>query len=195
MTSAIEALGDGAIRLVRPSGISAHALFAMLRREPRVIDVVITEGHVALTFDPAAPPRDPALILAELTCVNEADFPVRAITRIAVRYDGIDLAEIAAGALLSVEEVIALHAARTYVVTMVGFLPGFAYLGEVDPRIAVPRRAEPRARIAASSVGIGGTYTGVYPFASPGGWNIIGTALDFSPFALTVDDRVEFHQA
>ncbi len=194
MSGAASALGEGAFRLVRPSGISARALFEALRREPGVIDVVITEGHVALTFDPDRPPRDPGLILAGLEASTESALPAPALVRIGVRYDGIDLPEIAEAARLSVDEVIALHTGRTYVVKMIGFLPGFAYLGDVEPRIAIPRRAKPRQKIPAGSVAIGGPYTAVYPFASPGGWNLIGTAEGFSPFTLALDDQVRFER-
>ena len=68
----------------------------------------------------------------------------------------------------------ALHAGRTYRVYMVGFIPGFAYLAEVDPRIARPRRATPRTAVPAGSVAIAGGQTGIYPAVTPGGWNIIG---------------------
>ncbi len=196
MKNVIEALGDGAVRFVRPSGMSARALFETLRREAHVIDVVITEGHVALTFDPSEPPRDPSLILAALTARKVGVVaPSRAAVEVRVRYDGVDLPEIAAARGITIGELIALHTGRTYVVKMIGFLPGFAYLGDVDPRIAFPRRAQPRQRIPAGSVGIGGSYTAVYPFASPGGWNLIGTALDFAPFALALDDHVAFRAA
>jgi inhibitor of KinA len=75
---------------------------------------------------------------------------------------------------LSFDEVIRIHTSRIYRVYMVGFLPGFAYMGEVDPQIAVPRKREPKVTIAAGSVGIAGRQTGIYPLTSPGGWQIIG---------------------
>lgn len=85
-----------------------------------------------------------------------------------------DLKELAAAKNLSAAEVIQLHTTQTYRVYMTGFLPGFAYMGCVDKRIATPRRSSPRTRIPAGSVGIAGLQTGIYPLASPGGWNIIG---------------------
>ncbi|HEY9086210.1 MAG TPA: 5-oxoprolinase subunit PxpB [Candidatus Tyrphobacter sp.] len=105
---------------------------------------------------------------------------------IPVRYggeDGPDLALVARHAGLSEEQVIERHAAIEYVVYFLGFKPGFAYLGGLDPRLATPRRKEPRARIAAGSVGIGGEQTGVYAVQSPGGWQLIGrTTLElFNP--------------
>lgn len=97
--------------------------------------------------------------------------------QIPVCYDenfALDINEIAAQKNISVEEVIHLHTAKAYRVFMIGFLPGFAYMGKVDERLATPRKAQPRTNVAAGSVGIAGEQTGVYPLASPGGWNIIG---------------------
>jgi UPF0271 protein len=80
----------------------------------------------------------------------------------------------------------------------VGFLPGFAYLRAPDPPFQLARRGSPRARVPAGSVGVAGPYTGIYPFASPGGWNLLGTAVDFVPFtvergaALALGDVVRF---
>lgn len=85
-----------------------------------------------------------------------------------------DIQEVAAQTKLSIQEVIQLHTAPTYRVYMIGFLPGFAYMGKVNERIAVPRKAQPRTVIEAGSVGIAGGQTGIYPLPSPGGWQIIG---------------------
>lgn len=87
---------------------------------------------------------------------------------------GPDLENIAANAQLSPEEVIKLHSSRDYLIYMLGFLPGFAYLGGLDERIHTPRLANPRIRIRAGSVGIGGSQTGIYPLDSPGGWQLLG---------------------
>jgi biotin-dependent carboxylase-like uncharacterized protein len=91
-------------------------------------------------------------------------------------YDGDDLDEVARASGLSRDEVIARHMAREYAVEVVGFLPGFAYLGELDPALVLPRRASPRTRVPAGSVAIAGRYTGIYPAASPGGWHLLGRA-------------------
>jgi 5-oxoprolinase (ATP-hydrolysing) subunit B len=113
--------------------------------------------------------------------------------------DGPDLAEVAAHAGLSERNVVELHAGGVYVALFVGFLPGFAYLGGLDSRLALARRGVPRARVAAGAVAIGGALTAVYPFASPGGWNVIGRteAVMFdarrSPAAaIAPGDRVRF---
>ena len=75
---------------------------------------------------------------------------------------------------MSAEEVIAIHSGHDYLIDMLGFLPGFAYLGGLDERLHTPRLATPRTRIEPGAVGIGGAQTGIYPLASPGGWRIIG---------------------
>jgi KipI family sensor histidine kinase inhibitor len=75
---------------------------------------------------------------------------------------------------LSVDAVVARHSARTYSVDLLGFVPGFAYLSELDPALQLPRRAQPRPRVARGSVAIAAALTGVYPLDTPGGWHIIG---------------------
>jgi inhibitor of KinA len=75
---------------------------------------------------------------------------------------------------ISVDELVKLHTQKSYRVFMIGFLPGFAYMGNVDDKIATPRLEKPRAQVAEGSVGIAGNQTGIYPLTSPGGWNIIG---------------------
>ena len=87
---------------------------------------------------------------------------------------GPDIRNIADHAGLSVEEVIQIHTSRDYLIYMLGFLPGFTYLGGLDERIHTPRLANPRIRIPAGSVGIGGSQTGIYPMDSPGGWQLMG---------------------
>lgn len=87
---------------------------------------------------------------------------------------GPDIANIAENAGLTEEEVIKIHSSRDYLIYMLGFLPGFCYLGGLDERIHTPRLANPRIKINAGSVGIGGSQTGIYPLDSPGGWQLMG---------------------
>ena len=87
---------------------------------------------------------------------------------------GPDINTIADNARLSVEEVIKIHSSKDYLIYMLGFLPGFCYLGGLDERIHTPRLANPRIKIPAGSVGIGGSQTGIYPLDSPGGWQLMG---------------------
>lgn len=95
---------------------------------------------------------------------------------IATRYDGPDLDEVARLSGLTTDEVIAAHASRTYRVFFLGFMPGFAYCGVLDERIVAPRLRSPRTRVPAGSVAVADGQTAVYPFASPGGWRLIGSS-------------------
>lgn len=96
------------------------------------------------------------------------------ILEIPVFYNGEDLELVASEHGLNVDEVISIHTSKSYRVFMIGFLPGFAYMGTVDERIATARRKSPRTSVPAGSVGIAGYQTGVYPETSPGGWQLIG---------------------
>ena len=111
-----------------------------------------------------------------------------------------DLEFVATRAKLTKDEVIKIHTGQTYRVFMIGFLPAFAYLGEVDERIATPRHETPRTKVKKGSVGIAGKQTGIYPLESPGGWQIIGhTQVEmFQPEGgeislLKTGDLVEFY--
>ncbi len=112
---------------------------------------------------------------------------------------GEDLAALASAHELSPEQVIQIHSAVVYTVYMVGFAPGFAYLGPLDERLALPRRETPRPRVPAGSVAVANQYTGIYPAALPGGWHVIGrTPLQLfepsrdEPSLLRAGDRVRF---
>lgn len=125
--------------------------------------------------------------------------PAARRVEIPVQYTGEDLEFVAAYAQLSVPEVVARHTAVEYRVYLMGFTPGFAYLGEVDARIAAPRLEKPRTRVPAGAVGIAGQQTGIYPIESPGGWRILGhTPLKMfdlnraEPFLLAPGDGVQF---
>ena len=85
-----------------------------------------------------------------------------------------DLEDLCADKKMDLHEFVALHLSKPYRVYMIGFLPGFAYMGSLDQRIAAPRKQTPRTHVTAGSVGIAGLQTGIYPFASPGGWQLIG---------------------
>jgi UPF0271 protein len=194
---AMEPFGDAACRMRLPEGANGRAVLDALRALPRVIDAVVSERHAVVTFQPEAVPQGvEAVVERALVATTTTSATREHVVR--VRYGAQDLEGVAQTAGMSPEEVVALHADRTYVVAMIGFLPGFAYLRGLDPRIVLPRRPSPRARIAALSIGVAGPYTGVYPFASPGGWNIVGVAVGFVPFdarsgaTFALGDRVRF---
>ena len=182
----------------------AIAIAAAVAAEHRagVRDVIPTYRSVAVHFDP---------LVADVDALREslrraADVPpavnVGALVEVPVAYggeNGPDLDEVATFAKLSPAAVVERHCAAEYRVFMLGFLPGFAYMGTVDDAIAAPRKATPRTRIPAGSVGIAGKQTGVYPRQSPGGWQLIGrTGLQvFDPFRtpaslFAAGDRVRF---
>ncbi len=106
--------------------------------------------------------------------IGEIESFEKRIIEIPVIYDGEDLVYVADYHQISTEKVIELHTTPIYRVYMMGFLPGFAYMGGLDARITTPRRATPRMKVPAGSVGIAGNQTGIYPSESPGGWQLIG---------------------
>ncbi len=121
------------------------------------------------------------------------------LVEIPVVYDGEDLAEVGRRTGLDAEEVIARHSGRDYRVWLLGFAPGFPYLGVLDEALHLPRRETPRARIAAGSVAIAGGQTGIYPSESAGGWHVIGRTVRRmfdprreDPFLLRAGDVVRF---
>lgn len=121
--------------------------------------------------------------------------------RIPVKYDGVDLEAVAVSAGLSVEGVVASHSGRIYTVDLLGFVPGFAYLSELDAALQLPRRAQPRPRVVAGSVAIAAAQTAVYPLDTPGGWHIIGRtqtvmfdATRDAPALLAPGDTVRFER-
>ncbi len=104
---------------------------------------------------------------------SDKPLPQGSLVEIPVTYDGPDLHDVAARSGISTLDLIRLHSERTYRAYFVGFMPGHAYLGVVDPRIIAPRLANPRPRVPAGSVGVVSGQTAVYPSDSPGGWNLI----------------------
>jgi inhibitor of KinA len=174
-----------------------------------VLDIVPAYTTLALHYDPAAfgagaPPYETLVATIEswLKTQTAATPPPGRLIEIPVCYGGAfgeDLEALAQSHNLSVEDVIAIHSGATYHVHMLGFVPGFAYLGGLDARLATPRRETPRPHVPAGSVGIGGAQTGVYPLDIPGGWQIIGrTPLQLfrpdamPPSLLNAGDTVRF---
>ncbi len=192
-----ERLGDRAVRVARPAGADSRALLEIVRRWPRVIDASVTEAWIGIYFEaPTEPAELPVESLATAATLRAEPRTIE----LRVRYDGEDLAEVAALVCLSSREVAALHESGEYTVLFLGFLPGFAYLGGLPERLVVPRRANPRPRVPQDALAIAGPYTGVYPFASAGGWRLIGTLIEPRLFSssgalLRAGDRVRFRSA
>ena len=191
------------------SVIQRLALAILKRRVPWVRDVVPALGGVALHFDPDNPefPGNPLeaaleLVTDSLKAALEAKSEPGREVELPVCYEAefaLDLAEVAKKADLSPSDVIHRHAAGEYRVLMMGFAPGHAYMGGLDAKLAVPRRASPRAIVPAGSVAIANEQTVVYPYAISGGWNVIGRtpmvlfdAARQRPSLLWPGDRVRF---
>lgn len=206
-------LGDSAITVVLGEGISRSLSDEVLRVTDElrsasiegITEVVPAYASLGIFYDPLELGHDQLLEkvkpIVERSREGDADArsePPRTI-RIPVRYEGDDLAEVAERTGHTVAEVIALHSQREYYVYVIGFVPGFAYLGELDPSLTLPRRSTPRKRVPAGSVGIAEAQTGVYPFETPGGWHLIGrTKVKMfdpnraEPVLLRVGDHVVF---
>jgi len=154
-----------------------HRLHAALREldPPGMVELVPAYRTVLIVADPGQAEaldeladRLPGLELppAEAVAGETVEIPVR--------YDGEDLPEVAGLTGLEPEEVVRRHTAPEYTVAFLGFSPGFPYLVGLDPALEVPRRDTPRTSIPAGSVGLAGNQTGIYPTATPGGWQLIG---------------------
>lgn len=179
-------LGDSAISIVLGTERSTdllsrvHATAAALAAEklPHVQDIVPAYLGVAVFYDSlhASYGETSAKLLAVCERVMDSTTVTGQIREheIPVTYDGPDLAAVSASCRLSTEEVIARHSRQRYTVDLLGFVPGFGYLSELDQSLQLPRRPQPRPRVPAGSVAIAGAQTAVYPLETPGGWHIIG---------------------
>lgn len=168
-----------------------------------VLEVIPGMNNITLILrDPQQSALDAIERLKRWWEESEAQLPESRQVEIPVIYggeSGPDLTVVAEHAALTPRQVVELHSSSDYVVFFIGFQPGFPYLGGLDPRLHIPRRAEPRVAVPAGSVGIGGSQTGVYPLASPGGWQLIGQTrtalfdpLQQPPTLLRPGDRVRF---
>lgn len=212
--------GDHAITIAVGNKIDGEinrkvmALFSCLQAQPivGVKDIIPSYHTVTVVYDLALLKKQmPATSVYENMCrqlKQAADnctdvFATSRLVKIPVCYEvslAPDIESVAALHQLSRQEVIALHTAKTYRVYLVGFLPGFAYMGSVDTKIVTPRKTKPRTTVAAGSVGIAGEQTGIYPFDSPGGWQLIGQTpicmfdkAKPDPCYLQAGDEVQFY--
>jgi inhibitor of KinA len=213
MTTRVLAAGDSAWLVELPERIDAEvntraiAIAHAIERSPLpVTDVVVGYRSVMVYVDPLADGADaiPETIERIAGLPPAAADTAGAVVDVPVCYDepyGPDIPEVAAFANASPDDVVAWHLAREYRVFVVGFVPGFAYMASVDPRIAAPRRASPRLKVPAGSVAVAAGQTGIYPAATPGGWNVIGRCPIRpydperpAPFLFHPGDRVRFHR-
>ena len=194
-----DALGDEAFYRIQ------RIVAELERRPPNGLrEFVPGFTNVLLEFETTEPDME-TVTLPELARRLHVDGLAKVSTSpiksIPVSYDGPDLERVAESHRLDIAEVIRLHAAPIYRVYLLGFSPGFPYLGDLDERLHTPRLPSPRPRIEPGCVGIGGAHTGIYTISSPGGWNIIGRTREqlFDPtqpgedmFRLKAGDRVKF---
>ena len=204
-------LGDSAITIVLGTERSTdllnrvHATAAALAAEKLadVQDIVPAYLGVAVFYDSlhTSYGEMAAKLLAvceRATASTAASAEIRE-HEVRVTYNGADIEQVSESCGLSVDEVIARHSGRPYTVDLLGFVPGFAYLSELDPALQLPRRSQPRPRVPAGSVAIAGAQTAVYPLDTPGGWHIIGRTdsvmfdpLSDPPALLRAGDKVRF---
>ena len=205
-------LGDAALLIQLGDEIDltinqrVHALAAILDASPieGFIETVPAYGTLILHYDPLilTYAKISKWVRAKLDQVEDTKLSKPRQVEVPVRYGGefgSDLEFVASNCGLSVEDVIRLHSARTYTVYMMGFTPGFPYMGKLDGAIVTPRLPTPRTRVPAGTVAIAGSQTGIYPIDSPGGWRLIGwTSLRLfdleseSPFLFSPGDEVKF---
>lgn len=193
--------GDAAVLVEVADLDAALALHAELRAHPPVglVDAVPTERTVLVRVDPATTTVDALrddLASRRPRALSAVDGP---LVSVPVVYDGADLDAVAAVRGWTVDRLVAEHQQRTWRVAFAGFAPGFGYLVPDGDWPEVPRRADPRTSVPAGAVGLAGRYAGVYPRASPGGWQLLGSTdlvvwdVDRDPPALLVPGtRVRF---
>ena len=196
--------GDDLFSIAVASPREAQALALQLRAAGGWLEVIPGIDTVVARFDAADQDGNDARDAIEMVIAGgvEALQESAELLEIPVRYGGEhgpDLEGLSTTTGLAADELIALHTGREYVVDMIGFTPGFAFVGGLDECFHIPRREEPRQRVAAGSVGVADGRTGLYAMASPGGWNIIGRtpselfdAGAEDPFVLRAGMRIRF---
>lgn len=192
LVAAVNALDDAVARCRAAGGLHG------------VIETMPTFRSLTVFYDPLATARDAleAELRPLLAALEHAAAPAGRRWRLPACYEGDaapDLAETARATGLSAADVVALHSGTEYRVYMLGFLPGFPFMGDVPPPLRLPRRAEPRVRVPAGSVAIATGLTAIYPWESPGGWHLLARcplplfdARRESPSLLAPGDRVRF---
>lgn len=206
-------LGDSALQLTFGDSINEHthnqinAFMLSLNANPvtGIVELVPAYTQLVIHYNPLQ--TDILSLVAELRLLEEHQTPTNQpplkLVEIPVLYGspfGFDLETVSKHTGLSEKSLIEKHSAADYRVYMLGFTPGFCYLGGMDPKLATPRKTKPSTKIQAGSVGIAGEQTGIYPIESPGGWQIIGrTPIKLfnpsleNPFLLEAGNLVRFY--
>ena len=185
-------------RIAPDISASVHAWAAAARGLGGVVETVPAYASLLVRYDPAL--TTPYALRERLYELRPpAGLVPGHAHRLPVCYDGPDLDAVAELTGLTPDAVVERHAGVIYRVYQLGFLPGFAFLGQTPVELTVPRRTQPRVRVAAGAVGLAGRQTGVYPTASPGGWQLIGRCplpllrAGADPVRLRAGDTVEFY--
>jgi KipI family sensor histidine kinase inhibitor len=166
--------GDTAVLIEPDEPAQVLALRAAMAGGPGLLELVPAARTLLVRFDPHITNASAVGDAARITTLDEASAATAADVELPVHYDGADLEHVAAQVGCSVPALVARHAAGRYTVAFCGFAPGFAYLTGLEPALHVGRLASPRTSVPAGSVAIAGEFTGVYPRASPGGWQLLG---------------------
>ncbi|MHA3703763.1 5-oxoprolinase subunit B family protein [Jatrophihabitans sp. YIM 134969] len=201
----VRSYGAEALLVDVDSAAAVTALRARLTDEAGVVETMPGLQTVLVRFDPAR--VDPTVLghrlVALAASADELPPPTAAEPRLVrVAYDGPDLDDVCGFTGLSADDVVAAHTAPTYRVALIGMAPGFYFLAGGDDRLQVPRRPSPRTKVPRGAVGLAGAFTGVYPKLGPGGWQLIGRALDdlwradrYPAAVLAPGDTVRFEAA
>jgi len=213
----VQALGDHAIQFYLPAMMDPRVIgeiknfndFIVLEEIKGIKDIIPSYHSLTLIYD--IEQIDEPIVFAnnligKYKGQGEVELPnkeVNKIIEVPVCYDenfGIDLINMSSKLNLSITEIIKIHTQNIYQVYCLGFMPGFAYMGEVSSKIQFPRHPQPRQNVSAGSVGIAGAQTGIYPMHSPGGWQIIGRTpvkiFDKDPKVLSkfkMGDQIKFY--
>jgi inhibitor of KinA len=206
----LKPLGDSSILIQLGDEIDpilnqrVHTLDSLLQNIPGIIETVPAYCTVLVHYDPlqATYNEIKSLIEEKISILDESTHISSRRLEIPVLYgnaSGLDFESVATTLALSPSELIRLHSEREYTVYMMGFTPGFPYLGILNEKLTLPRMSTPRTRVPAGSVAIAGSQTGIYPVDSPGGWHILGWTplklfdpMSESPFLFSPGDVVKF---
>lgn len=205
ITPRLRSAGDSAVLLELANSTQRRLLHSALLRDPAPGAIELVPAAVTILLRAATPDGLPAILdhLRAMLAAGIEDVAQDEVTPIVigVRYDGEDLAGVAKILGITPAEVVARHTGQLWTVEFAGFMPGFGYMVGAGGGLVVPRLTSPRTRIPPGSVALAGEFTGIYPQASPGGWQLIGTT-DFvlwdedatPPTVMVPGNRIQFQE-